>query len=138
MRRGGRLELIVVLPDGSHLLVPAGWTDLAGSAGPPETGTLGSLDDLLQARWVLEPLLLSVSSWPAAMIGRQGEIVQLRLELADSPAPAVALWELVGQEQRESAMALLAALIAQTVAPGAVGDDLASLGGAGSAGGRNL
>jgi hypothetical protein len=72
------------------------------------------------------------------MIGRQGEIVQLRLELADSPAPAVALWELVGQEQRESAMALLAALIAQTVAPGAVGDDLASLGGAGSAGGRNL
>jgi hypothetical protein len=43
-------------------------------------------------------------------------IVQLRLELAESPAPAVALWELVGEEQRETAMALLAALIAQTVA----------------------
>ena len=61
--------------------------------------------------------------------------MQLRLELAESPAPAVALWELVGAEQRETAMALLAALIAQTVAPGAVGDDLASLGGAGPRGG---
>ena len=63
--------------------------------------------------------------------------MQLRLELAESPAPAVALWELVGEEQRESAMALLAALIAQTVAPQAVGDELASLGGAGSPRGRD-
>jgi hypothetical protein len=53
------------------------------------------------------------------MIGQPetgGLIVQLRLELAESPAPAVALWELVGEEQRQTAMALLAALIAQTVA----------------------
>jgi len=42
--------------------------------------------------------------------------VQLRLELAESPAPAVALWELVGEEQRQTAMTLLAALIARTVA----------------------
>ena len=41
--------------------------------------------------------------------------MQLRLELAESPAPAVALWELVGEEQRQGAMALLAALIARTV-----------------------
>ena len=53
--------------------------------------------------------------------------MQLRLELAESPAPAVALWELVGAEQRQRAMALLAALIAQTVAPEAVGDEVASL-----------
>jgi hypothetical protein len=60
----------------------------------------------------------SVSSWPSAMIRSQetgGLIVQLRLELAESPAPAVALWELVGEEQRQAAMVLLAALIAQTV-----------------------
>jgi hypothetical protein len=44
-------------------------------------------------------------------------IVQLRLDLAESRvAPAAALWELVGEEQRRGAMALLAALIAQTVA----------------------
>jgi hypothetical protein len=48
--------------------------------------------------------------------GTGGPIVQLRLELAESPAPAVALWELVGEEQRQSAMTLLAALIVQTVA----------------------
>jgi len=50
------------------------------------------------------------------MIGVRGEIVQLRLELAESLAPAVALWELVGEEQRQTAMTLLAALIARTVA----------------------
>ena len=49
--------------------------------------------------------------------------MQLRLELAESPAPAVALWELVGEEQRQTAMALLAALIAQTVAREAAGDE---------------
>jgi hypothetical protein len=64
-------------------------------------------------------------------------IVQLRLELAESPAPAVALWELVGEPQRQTAMALLAALIAQTVAPGAAGDERAPLGGAGALGGRH-
>ena len=63
--------------------------------------------------------------------------MQLRLELAESPAPAVALWELVGEEQRQAAMALLAALIAQTVEPEAVSDERASLGGAGAAGGRD-
>ena len=42
--------------------------------------------------------------------------MQLRLELAESPAPAAALWELVGEEQRRVAMVLLAALIAKTVA----------------------
>jgi hypothetical protein len=41
--------------------------------------------------------------------------VQLRLDLADSPAPAAVLWELLGEEQRRAAMALLAALIAQAV-----------------------
>jgi len=42
--------------------------------------------------------------------------VQLRLDLAESPAPAAVLWELLGEEQRQTAMTLLAALIAQTVA----------------------
>ena len=42
--------------------------------------------------------------------------MQLLLDLAETPAPAAALWELLGEEQRETAMTLLAALIAQTVA----------------------
>ncbi len=57
MRRHGRLELIVVLPDGSRLLLPAAWTDLKPSTEPPAAGTLASLDDLLAARRVLDPLL---------------------------------------------------------------------------------
>jgi hypothetical protein len=68
------------------------------------------------------------------MIRSRGSIVQLRLELAGSPAPAVALWELVGEQQRQRAMTLLAALIAQTIAPEAVSDDRVSLGGASTAG----
>jgi hypothetical protein len=68
------------------------------------------------------------------MIRFRGSIVQLRLELAGSPAPAVALWELVGEQQRQQAMTLLAALIAQTIAPEAVSDDRVSLGGASAAG----
>jgi hypothetical protein len=50
------------------------------------------------------------------MIGARGQSVQLRLDLAESPAPAAALWELLGEEQRRAAMVLLAALIAQAVA----------------------
>ncbi len=58
--------------------------------------------------------------------------MQLRLELAESPAPAVALWELVGEQQRQSAMALLTALLARAVAgvadpEGADEDDRAAI-----------
>ena len=52
--------------------------------------------------------------------------MQLRLELAESPAPAAALWELVGESQRQAAMALLAALIAQTLAGEPTPDGTAS------------
>jgi len=60
--------------------------------------------------------------------------VQLRLELAESPAPAVALWELVGEQQRQAAMSLLAVLIAQTLAPEAPGDERVSLAGTSAVG----
>lgn len=43
-------------------------------------------------------------------------VVQLRLDLAECPAPATALWELLGEQERQAAMALLAALIARTIA----------------------
>jgi hypothetical protein len=57
----------------------------------------------------------SVLSWASAMICRRGSSVQLRLELAESPAPAVALWELVGEQQRQGAIVLMAALLARAV-----------------------
>ena len=48
------------------------------------------------------------------MIGARGTIVQLRLDLGHNPVPVVALWELLEEERRRTAMALLAELIAQT------------------------
>jgi hypothetical protein len=41
--------------------------------------------------------------------------MQLRLDLAESPASAAVLWELVGEEQRRMAIAQLSALIAAAV-----------------------
>lgn len=42
--------------------------------------------------------------------------MQLRLDLAESPASVVALWELLEEERRRAAVVLLTGLIAQTVA----------------------
>ena len=49
MRRHGVVELLLVLPDGSKSLIPAGWTDAAqaGADGGVGMATLGSLTDLL-------------------------------------------------------------------------------------------
>jgi hypothetical protein len=41
--------------------------------------------------------------------------MQLRLDLAESPAPAAVLWELVGEAERRAAIAQLSALIAEAV-----------------------
>ena len=65
--------------------------------------------------------------------------MQLRLDLGGSPAPAAAvgLWELVGAEERRTAIALLTALIARTVAGEEVLDELASLRDPGASGERD-
>jgi hypothetical protein len=49
MRRHGRLELLLVLPDGSKRLIPAEWTSqhADGGDGGEGAGTLGSVTDLL-------------------------------------------------------------------------------------------
>ena len=41
MHRRGRLELILVLPDASHLMVPAAWTDLQATPGAGRDGDAG-------------------------------------------------------------------------------------------------
>src|SRR5215211_3046048 len=61
MRRHGRLELLLVLPDGSKSLIPAAWTDLGRAADSTDTdtvlATLGSLADLLAACVVVADLV---------------------------------------------------------------------------------
>ncbi len=62
MRRKGRLYLILILPDGSKSLIPAGWTDFASVTESREAlsvraATLGSVEDLLHARTITDALL---------------------------------------------------------------------------------
>jgi hypothetical protein len=55
MRRHGRLELLLVLPDGSKSLVPAAWTNAAAGEWPGDeqvtagAATVGTTADLLAA-----------------------------------------------------------------------------------------
>ena len=73
-RRQGRLQLILILPDGSKSLIPADWTDLASAAQPQKgssaqtAATLGSLEDLLHARTVVDALLSRIVT-PACEAG---------------------------------------------------------------------
>ena len=63
IHRYGRLLLVLILPDGSKSLIPADWTDLSSAAQPQRAlsedaaTTLGSLEDLLHARAVVDALL---------------------------------------------------------------------------------
>jgi hypothetical protein len=57
MRRHGRLELLLVLPDGSKSLIPAGWTDLEPGTVDAGPATVGSRGDLGQAATVVAELL---------------------------------------------------------------------------------
>jgi Family of unknown function (DUF5372) len=63
--RGG-LGLIVVLPDGGRRVIPAEWTDVQSALEPAGSGALGSLDDLLAARRIVDGLLRTV-------VGEEGE-----------------------------------------------------------------
>ena len=68
------------------------------------------------------------------MIVVRRAIVQLRLDLAESPVSATVLWELVGEQHRQAATTLLAVLIAQAVVPEAASDERVPLRGAGPVG----
>jgi hypothetical protein len=65
--------------------------------------------------------------------------MQLRLDLAEFPAPAAVLWELVGEAERRAAIAQLSALIAEAVVGPVVErpGEQALLAGAGARGGSD-
>jgi len=65
LNRKGRLLLVLILPDGSKSLVPADWTDLVSPAptlAASSATTLGSLENLLHARAVVDALLDRIAS----------------------------------------------------------------------------
>ena len=63
IHRHGRLHLLLILPDGSKSLIPADWTDITltvqphGAVTSNAAATLGSREDLFQARAVVDALL---------------------------------------------------------------------------------
>ena len=64
IKRRGTLLLLVVLPDGSRSLIPAGWTDWTGTADDGSLSRcehrdscLASLADLLHSRGIVDALL---------------------------------------------------------------------------------
>jgi hypothetical protein len=62
MRRHGRLELVLELPDGGRSLIPAAWTNLEPRTDgeSDEAATLARLDELQRARLVVDSLLRRV------------------------------------------------------------------------------
>src|SRR3954447_716866 len=51
------LQFVLILPDGSKSLVPAEWTDFNTADSQPPTHLVGSLDDLLRLRGLVDALL---------------------------------------------------------------------------------
>jgi hypothetical protein len=61
----GGLQFVLILPDGSKSLIPADWTDFnATSCGPQAPVLVGSLDDLLRLRDLVDALLRRSAELP--------------------------------------------------------------------------
>jgi hypothetical protein len=85
MRRHGRLELLVVLPDGSKRLIPQAWTDQAAEEadGSEAVATLGSLADLLAVCALVDDL-----AGQALMVRGQADRTSPSKEESDAACPA--------------------------------------------------
>lgn len=60
VRRGGKDQLLVILPDGTRSLIPASWTDYACDAsrhGSRDETRIGTTSQLFSARVVVDALL---------------------------------------------------------------------------------
>ena len=130
MRRLGRLELMLELPDGSKRLIPAEHTSQHDDPDPgPGPGTLGRTADLL-ALSVLVSALCTRSRDDREQAARNPparrtivQPVQLSLLPDQVPAPPP---ELIGQlpgSQVETAITLLAGLIAKAAVAAGAGDE---------------
>ena len=122
-RRGVAL-LLVVLPDGSRSLIPAGWTDLAAMpiakpAAATDNGRLHSLArlvDFLHARTILDALLSRVPS-PRPNPATTEESCRATDSGASRAAAPLAMPGVpLDPEARAKAIETLARMIAQTLA----------------------
>ena len=139
MRRHGRLELLLVLPDGSKRLIPAEWTSQhadgtaadggAGQDGGGSAGTLGSVADLLAASVLVSAFSVrdrdereqAARKPPAKEDNRAACSAQSAAGPGSGATPDL-LAQLPGP-QAAAAITLLAGLIARAGQPGVRGDE---------------
>ena len=61
----GGLQFVLILPDGSKSLIPADWTDYkTASLASQDSPLVGSLDDLLRLRGLVDALLRRTADVP--------------------------------------------------------------------------
>ena len=115
--------MILILPDGSKSLIPADWTDLPSAAQPQKgssaqtAATLGSLEDLLHARTVVDALLSRIvtpvceAGNPPA--GRRAILREKYPTLFDLLLDETCPWEALHDEHKALVIEILARLIAK-------------------------
>ena len=68
------LQFVLFLPDGSKSLIPADWTDFKPASCAPQAPVLvGSRDDLLRLRGLVDALLRRSAELPVISGGSPGE-----------------------------------------------------------------
>ena len=86
IRRKGRMYLVLILPDGSKSMIPAEWTDFglpaqhAAAPYAPTPPTMGSLEDLLHARAVVDALLSRHAAVPNREAAKESLIAKQKSE----------------------------------------------------------
>ena len=67
----GGLQFVLILPDGSKSLIPADWTDFNNTSDASQALELvGSLDDLLHLRRLVDALLRVLNQFGGLVGGR--------------------------------------------------------------------
>jgi hypothetical protein len=81
------LYFVLILPDGSKSLIPADWTDFAAES-PSEihdNHLIGSLEELLQLRFLADALLQRVATSAAQSVSQQESHAATESELPRHP-----------------------------------------------------
>jgi hypothetical protein len=122
--RKGRLHLVLILPDGSKSLIPADWTDLASAKqskrpfSAQTAATLGSLEDLLHARAVVDALLsrlaVPTSETRNTPARKESHIAREKSDPVRSSPQRDPPWETLHDEHKILATDILARLLANT------------------------
>jgi hypothetical protein len=81
------LFFVLILPDGSKSLIPADWTDYAAASSPqtPDHQLIGSLEDLLQLRFLADALLQRVVTSATQSVSQQESHVATESEFHRYP-----------------------------------------------------